>query len=48
MFCPYTGRECSEQCARYDQEKKCCVDMVVSKALASIAQRPSVVTVRTD
>lgn len=35
-ICPYSGRTCSYTCARYDLERKQCVDLSVSDALHSI------------
>ena len=35
-ICPYSGKACTQQCARYDQENRRCVDLSICAALHSI------------
>lgn len=35
-ICPYSGKACTQQCARYDQEDRRCVDLSICAALHSI------------
>ena len=32
-ICPYSGKACTQQCARYDQEDRRCVDLSIYAAL---------------
>lgn len=35
-ICPYSGKACTQQCARYDQEDRRCVDLSILEALSDI------------
>lgn len=36
-FCPYTGKACTQLCARYDQNDRRCVDLSIASALEFIS-----------
>ena len=35
-ICPYSGKACTQQCARYDQEDRRCLDLSIASALRGI------------
>lgn len=36
-ICPYTGKVCTQLCARFDQEDRQCVDLSIAAALEFIS-----------